>query len=130
MYILDTNTLIYFFKGLGNVAENLLAISPQEIGLPAIVLFELEYGIKKSKSPDTRIKQLGEICSFITVLSFTAMEAKMAAGLRMHLEKKGSPIGHYDILIAATALVHQGTLITNNVKEFERVPQLKIENWF
>jgi tRNA(fMet)-specific endonuclease VapC len=54
----------------------------------------------------------------------------MVAGLRAHLEKKGLPIGHYDILIAATALTHQGTLITNNVKEFKRVPQLKIDNWF
>ncbi len=130
MYILDTNTLIYFFKGLGNVAENLLAVSPQEIGVPAIVLFELEYGIKKSTSPNKRIKQLDEICSLITVLSFTAMEAKLAAGIRAHLEKKGLPIGHYDNLIAATTLSHQGTLITNNVKEFKRVPQLKIENWF
>jgi tRNA(fMet)-specific endonuclease VapC len=130
MYVLDTNTLIYFFKGLGNVAENLFAVSPQEIGVPAIVLFELEYGIKKSTSPDKRIRQLDEICSLITVLPFTAMEAKMAAGVRAHLEKKGLPIGHYDILIAAMALARQGTLITNNVKEFERVPQLKIDNWF
>ncbi len=130
MYVLDTNTLIYFFKGLGNVAENLFAVSPQEIGVPAIVLFELEYGIKKSASPNKRIKQLDEICSLITVLSFTAMEAKLAAGIRAHLEKKGLPIGHYDNLIAATALSHQGTLITNNVNEFKRVPQLKIENWF
>ena len=130
MYVLDTNTLIYFFKGLGYIAENLLAVSPQETGVPAIVLFELEYGIKKSTSPNKRIKQLDEICSLITVLSFTAMEAKLAAGIRAHLEKKGLPIGHYDNLIAATALSHQGTLITNNVKEFKRVPQLKIENWF
>jgi len=130
MYILDTNTLIYFFKGMGEVANNIFATPPQEIGLPAIVLFELEYGIKKSTSPDKRIKQLDEICALITVLSFTASEAKLAARIRADLEKKGTPIGHYDLLIAATALSHQGTLITNNVKEFERLPQLKIENWF
>ena len=90
----------------------------------------MEYAIKKSTSPDKRIKQLDEICSLITVLSFAAIEEKMAAGIRAHLEKKGMPIGHYDILIAATALANQGTLITKNVNEFKRVPQLKIENWF
>ena len=51
MYILDTNTLIYFFKGMGNVAENLLASLPKDIGIPSVVLYELEYGIAKSRPP-------------------------------------------------------------------------------
>lgn len=129
MYILDTNILIYFFKGIGNVAKNLLAISPKEIGLPSIVLYELEYGIKKSRSPNKRIKQLEEMCSLTKILPFAEKEAMVAASLRAHLEKKGTPIGHYDILIAGTALFHQGILVTNNTNEFRRVPKLKIENW-
>jgi tRNA(fMet)-specific endonuclease VapC len=51
VYILDTNTLIYFFKGIGRVADNLLAVSPKDIGIPAVVLYELEYGIARSTSP-------------------------------------------------------------------------------
>jgi len=58
MYLLDTNTLIYFFKGMGNVAQELLSKSPKEIGIPSIVLYELEVGIAKSKSPRKRLQQL------------------------------------------------------------------------
>ncbi len=130
MYILDTNTLIYFFKGMGNVAERLLEISPKDIGIPAVVLYELEYGIAKSTSPQKRIKQLEEICSLVEVLPFKKEEAKTSAAIRVHLEKKDTTIGPYDIMIAGTALSRQGVLVTNNTKEFKRVPALKIENWF
>ena len=68
MYILDTNTLIYFFKGMGNVADNLLAASPKDIGGPAVVLYEIEYGIAKSTSPKKRLKQLEELCALVEVL--------------------------------------------------------------
>ena len=128
MYVLDTNTLIYFFKGIGNVAENLLSVSPREIGIPSIVLFELEYGIAKSTSPRKRIKQLEELSSLINVLPFSDKEAKSSAIIRSQLERKGTPIGPYDVLIAGTALSNQAVLVTNNTKEFKRVPKLKIEN--
>ena len=68
MYILDTNTLICFFKGMGNVADNLLAASPKDIGGPAVVLYEIEYGIAKSTSPKKRLKQLEELCALVEVL--------------------------------------------------------------
>ncbi len=70
MYVLDTNTLIYFFKGLGAVAENLLAKAPKEIAIPSIVLFELEVGIAKSTSPQKRKQQLKELESSIQILPF------------------------------------------------------------
>ena len=88
MYILDTNTLIYFFKGIGKVADNLLAVSPKDIGLPSIVLYELEYGIARSTSPRKRTKQLGELCALVEVLSFGDEEAKASAMIRVALEKK------------------------------------------
>ena len=70
MYVLDTNTLIYFFKGVGNVASKLLAISPKEIAIPSIVIYEIEYGIVKSTSPKKRQSQLFEICSLVNKLPF------------------------------------------------------------
>ena len=129
MYILDTNTLIYFFKGIGNVADNLLAVSPKDIGIPAVVLYELEYGISKSTSPQKRTKQLEELCALVEVLAFGNEEAKTSATVRAFLEKKGTPIGPYDVMIAGTALSQQGILVTNNTKEFRRVPKLKIIDW-
>lgn len=130
MYVLDTNTLIYFFKGMGNVAENFLATSPREISIPSIVLYEIELGIAKSSSPKKRQAQLKEMCSLVKVLQFGVEEARLSALIRAQLEKKGTPIGAYDVLIAGTALAHQGILITNNTKEFSRVPKLNIENWY
>jgi tRNA(fMet)-specific endonuclease VapC len=129
VYILDTNTLIYFFKGMGNVAGNLLAASPKDIGIPAVVLYELEYGIARSTAPRKRMKQLEELCALVDVLAFGAEEAKASAGIRAALEKKGTPIGPYDVMIAGTALGKQGILVTSNTKEFRRVPGLKIMDW-
>ena len=130
MYILDTNTLIYFFKGIGSVADNLLAVSPKDVGIPAVVLYELEYGIAKSSSPKKRMKQLGELCALVEVLAYGNEEAKTSAAIRAALEKKGTPIGPYDVMIAGTVLSKQGVLVTNNTKEFKRVPKLKIVDWF
>jgi len=129
MYVLDTNILIYFFKGIGNVAQNLLSKSPKDIGIPAIVLFELEVGIKKSKSPQKRIKQLNDLISIVNVLPFGKAEAKASAQIRVQLEKKGTPIGPYDILIAGTALGNQATLVTHNLEEFKRVKNLNVVDW-
>lgn len=130
MYVLDTNTLIYFFKGVGNVAKNLFNHSPREIGIPSIVLFELEVGIAKSSAPDKRMKQLEEIISIVSILDFTAKEARVAAAIRAQLEKTGTPIGPFDTLIGATALANQSTLVTHNIKEFSRINKLPIEDWY
>jgi len=130
MYVIDTNTLIYFFKGIGSVPEKFLSISPKDIAIPSIVIYELEFGIAKSSSPKKRQGQLNDILSLVNILPFGDKEASLSASIRAKLEKKGTPIGPYDILIAGTALVHQGILVTNNLKEFSRVPKLKTENWF
>ncbi len=129
MYMLDTNTLIYFFKGMGNVGTRLISVPPKNIGIPAIVLYELELGIARSNSPGKRIKQLDSFCTVTKVFPFTDTEAKVAADICSQLMKKGTPIGPYDVLIAATALANNSVLVTNNSKEFKRVSKLKLENW-
>ncbi len=130
MYVLDTNTVIYFFKGIGNISQKLLKNSPKEIGIPAIVLFELEVGIAKSLSPQKRIKQLQEVTSLVNILPFTDKEARMSAKIRAELEKKGTPIGPYNLLIAGTTLTHQAILVTHDTAEFKRVKKLRIEDWY
>lgn len=130
MFLLDTNILIYFFKGIGKVEQNLMSKAPKDIGMPAIVLFEIEVGIGKSKSPHKRIKQLSDLISVISVLPFGMKEARSAAQIRVQLEKKGIPIGPMDILIGGTALAHQATLVTHNIKEFGRIKKLQLEDWY
>lgn len=129
-YVLDTNTLIYFFKGLGDVSKHMLAQSPSELAIPAVVLFELEVGIAKSTSPNKRKSQLQEITALVNILPFGIAESRSAAQIRVELEKQGLPIGPYDVLIAATALANNTILITHNQKEFGRIEGLKIEDWF
>ncbi|MBN1850855.1 MAG: type II toxin-antitoxin system VapC family toxin [Deltaproteobacteria bacterium] len=130
MFLLDTNTLIYFFKGIGNVASNLLSKSPKDIGIPSIVIFELEVGIAKSQSPRKRIEQLKGLITVVNIIPFGINEAKAAAGIRAQLEQKGISIGPYDILISGMALTLQATLVTHNTKEFKRIPKLHVEDWY
>lgn len=130
MYLLDTNILIYFFKGIGDVAETLLTKSPKDIAIPSIAIYELEVGIAKSKSPKKRKKQLETLISRIAVLPFASKEAEVAAMIRAELEKTGTPIGPYDTLIAGIALSANAILVTHNTKEFSRVEGLSLEDWF
>lgn len=130
MFVLDTNTLIYYFKDMGSVSDNLLQLSPRDIGVPSIVVYELEVGIAKSTSPEKRTQQLKTFLSAVTVLPFGEAEAKSAAFIRADLEKQGQPIGPYDILIAATALTNNATLVTRNTNEYSRVKNLQLVDWY
>jgi len=115
---------------MGNVPAKLLQTPPNEIGIPGIVLFELEVGIAKSTSPQKRKQQLTTFLSIVDVLPCGTFEAKQAAQIRVELEKQGNPIGPYDILIAATAIANRATLVTHNTKEFSRIENLLIVDWF
>ena len=130
MYVLDTNTLIYFFKGIGNVSSRLLAVSPRDIAIPTIVLYELEVGIEKTGASAKRRKQLRQIASVVNILPFGTEEARSSARIRVQLEKAGRPIGPHDILIAGTAVARRGTLVTHNREEFGRIKGLAVEDWF
>jgi tRNA(fMet)-specific endonuclease VapC len=128
--VLDTNTVIYFFKGQGRVAERLSAEAPSEIALPAVVLYELMVGLFRSGQPERRRAQLAELARSVAVLPFGTQEAEHAARLRTTLETAGQPIGPLDTLIAATALAHGATLVTRNTRELGRVPGLVVEDWY
>lgn len=130
MYVLDTNTLIYFFKGMGQVAEKLWQQPPQDIAIPAVVLFELEVGIAKSNAPAKRRQQLGQLADAVMILPFDQAAARAAADIRVILEALGQPIGPYDLLIAAVAQANQATLVTHNTKEFGRIPDLSVVDWY
>ncbi len=129
MIVPDTNTLIYFFKGQGKVAERLLQTPPGELALPAVVLYELEVGIAKSNAPERRRAQLEALLVWVEVIPFGIMESRCAAWIRADLEKRGEPIGPIDLLIAGTAFAHDAELITRNQREFSRIKGLRLGNW-
>jgi tRNA(fMet)-specific endonuclease VapC len=130
MFMLDTNTLIYFFKGMGKVEENLFSHSPRDIFIPSLVIYELQVGIAKSNNPQKREKQLATLLEQVNVIPFEEREAKTSALIRADLEKKGTPIGPLDILIAGSAKAHNLTLVTHNTREFMRVEGLTLRDWF
>ena len=130
MYTLDTNTLIYFFKDMGNVGSQLLMHSPNELTIPSLVVYELQVGIAKSDAPQKRMQQLNTLLQQVKIGGFSIKEAEISALIRADLEKKGTPIGPIDTLIAGYAKANNKILITHNAKEFSRVEGLEIEDWY
>ena len=130
MFVLDTNTLIYFFKGQGRVAEHLLATPPLQVAVPAVVVFELETGIAKSGNVSRRREQFARLLDTVTVLPFDQAAAVQAAGVRAELEHRGGPIGPMDTLIAGTVLAQGGCLVTHNTADFRRVEGLEVVDWY
>ena len=130
MFALDTNTLIYYFKGMGRVAEHLLATPPSKVVIPTVVVYELEVGIAKSSSPAKRRAQLAEMLQVARLAPFDQAAAEQSAGVRAALEAVGTPIGPIDTLIAGTALALRATLVSRNLGELTRVPGLEVVDWF
>lgn len=111
------------------VAEQLLAVVPSEIALPAISVYEVWVGVLGSQNPNRRRDQFEAFLSVVETLPFEAATGRRAAALRHKLERAGEAIGPLDTPIAATALTSDGVLVTRNVREFARVPGLKTVNW-
>ena len=130
MILLDTNTCIYIINNRPpNVLEKFRKYKAGEVGISSIAASELAYGVAKSGSLKNR-KALEMFLAPLQILPFDSQCLWFYADLRASLEKQGQSIGPMDTLIAAHALSIGGTLVTNNFKEFVRVPNLKLENWF
>lgn len=129
-YMLDTNICIYIIKRKPQVViERFLRTEISQIGISSITLSELMYGVSKSSKPEQNQMALTQFMAPLEILPYGDDVAQYYGDIRVHLEKQGTPIGSLDMLIAAHALSAACTLITNNEKEFIRVPNLKIENW-
>lgn len=129
MYLLDSNTCIYIIKKQPpQVIDRFRKFQPQEIKLSVISVCELAFGAEKSGSIKNKLA-LEKFISPFAIEPFTQDCIWHYANLRHDLQSKGNVIGALDMLIAAHALALDATLVTNNTKEFERVPHLKVENW-
>jgi tRNA(fMet)-specific endonuclease VapC len=129
--VLDSNTISYYFRGDPRVVPRLQAIPPAEVGVPAVVIYELLYGLQRlaGEAAQPRRDALKKLVQPMQSLAFDAACAEQAAGIRRTLEQQGITIGAHDVLIAATALHHRAPLVTRNVREFSRVPGLQVINW-
>ena len=129
-YLLDTNIVAYIIKRKPvEVFDKLSTVSWDEISISSIVVAELWYGVAKSQHKERNKAVLEKFLAPFTILDFDTSAAEQYALIRANLEEKGTVIGANDLLIAAHALSQDLVLVTNNVREFERVENLRIENW-
>jgi len=129
-YLLDTNICIYIIKQKPLIVlEKFKSCEIGDIGISVITLSELEYGVEKSLNPNKNKKALRDFLLPIEILDFDSVASEVYGKIRSYLEKEGTPIGAMDMLIAAHALSLGLPVITNNEKEFQRVPGLHVENW-
>ncbi len=130
-YILDTNICIYIINEKPDKVLRKFELYPvYEFGISSITHAELQYGVEKSKNKNTNQAALDEFLLPLTILPFHGKRLVTCYGeIRASLESKGQTIGPLDMLIAAHALSLDLTIISNNIKEFSRIPNLKCENW-
>ena len=128
--MLDTNICIYIIKKRPiQVFTKLREFSPSDIGISTITLSELEFGVAKSSNPEKNKIALTEFLAPIEILPFDDCAAQEYGAIRKYLQERGTPIGPLDTLIAAHTKSIGCTLVTNNVSEFCRVPELIVDNW-
>jgi tRNA(fMet)-specific endonuclease VapC len=129
-YLLDTNTCIRFINGRSpGIRAQMLKVDDTDIAISTIVQAEMYAGSAKSQYPERSRKKQDEFFKRFTLLPFDTVAADHYGAIRADLEKKGTPIGGNDLLIAAVALAHNLTLVTNNTREFQRVVGLKLVDW-
>jgi len=129
-YFLDTNMCVYILKGMYiSVFEELISHHPSEIKIPSIVKAELYYGAEKSNKREETQQKINNFLLPFEIVPFGETASVIYGEVRAELEKGGTPIGPNDLIIASVVLAEQGILITNNVKEFTRIKQLRVENW-
>jgi tRNA(fMet)-specific endonuclease VapC len=128
--MLDTNICIYLIKEHPpSVLERFVTHAVGTLGISIVTLAELEYGVSKSRRPAQNREALDEFIAPLEVAPFDRPATAAYGKLRVTLEKKGRSIGSMDLLIAAHALSLDARLITHKVKEFGRVPGLRVEGW-
>jgi tRNA(fMet)-specific endonuclease VapC len=128
-YLLDTNILSDLVRNPGGVvATRISSVGEDSVCTSIVVAAELRYGALKSTSAKLS-ERIDLILSALEILPLELPADREYAALRHHLTRQGTPIGPNDLMIAAHALAHNHTVVTGNVREFSRVPGLKVENW-
>jgi tRNA(fMet)-specific endonuclease VapC len=128
-YMLDTNIVIYVIKRRPIEVMELFNLHAGQMCISSITLAELLHGAEKSSKPEHNMRQVEDFVSRLEVLEYGVKATSHYGDIRAVLEHKGTPIGVNDFHIAGHARSEGMTLVTNNLREFERVDALRLENW-
>lgn len=130
IYLLDTNVCIRYLNGRApNIVNKLNQLKPEDVAVCSIVKTELFYGAYRTRNIERSLRVQQIFLQPFQSLPFDDRAAMLAGEIRAHLAAAGTPIGPFDLMIAAIALANDLTLVTHNVREFQRVPHLSIEDW-
>ena len=128
-YLLDTNICVYWLKGAMGIDKKISAVDIDDIFVSAITIAELLYGAYNSANVDKNLSKVKEFEEAINTIELNRSCMAAYAQIKAKLRAEGKIIDDFDILIAATAIVNNYILVTNNTKHFERIQGLTIENW-
>lgn len=128
-YLIDTDILIYSMKGKEGVVERFKANRNYSKAMSVITYGELIHGAKKSKYVEKNLANVRRLVEIFPIINITPVIMETFGELKAKLEKSGKIIDDMDLLIGSTALAHNLILVTNNVKHFEKIDELEIENW-
>ncbi len=129
-YMLDTNICIYIIKrSPESIFNRFKELTVNDVSISGITLCELQFGVSNSKKKEQNQQALNEFLAPINILEFPSAASQTYGDVRVELKSTGKIIGPLDLLIAAHALYLNLTIATNNIKEFARIPRLKLEDW-
>lgn len=129
-YMLDTDVCFALIKNRPVAMQNRLSLLiPEEVGISSMVVAELWFGVANSQKNKKNEAALKDFLEFVTPLDWPCEASPLYGQIRSRLQKLGTPIGAMDLLNATHALFLDTVLVTNNTREFERIPDLKVENW-
>jgi tRNA(fMet)-specific endonuclease VapC len=128
-YLLDTNVCVDLLRSRPSVVERVSSVMPGDCAVSAVTAYELRSGALGSRQPARELRKIELMLRTIQELVFDRVASTESAKVRVATQKKGKPIGPYDVLIAGHALATGLILVTNNTREFARVPELQYEDW-
>ena len=128
-YLLDTDICIEVLRQKSGIVEHLRELAPADCAVSMVTVYELLCGVEKAQDPERERSKVERFVSAIIELPLDRAAAETAARIRVELERKGTPIGPYDLLIAGHACAANLILVTNNTREFQRISGLRPESW-
>jgi tRNA(fMet)-specific endonuclease VapC len=129
MFLLDTDTCVFWLRGQAAIHARLAAVDARALSISVITLAELRYGADCSAQPGANHQVIDDFVSGVAVLAVDADIARAFGEIKAQLRRQGNLIEDFDLLLAATALANDMTLVTNNTTHFDRVGGLTLENW-
>lgn len=128
-YVLDTDICIYWLNGKEKIQEKVKSVGTNKLSITIITYAELRYGAYNSQKIEKNMENINNFLTKLSILPLTKKAADKFGKLKAELRKNGTLIGDFDILIASVILCHNGILVSNNLDHFQRIKQLKCENW-